>query len=89
MSVVSGQEAPEFQGWKGVKNHQQGEYVPCPTALCECAFTGPTRLVTLLYPTPAGAACPVSRVSAARDVNSIQIELLLANGQKLTLEEPK
>ena len=62
--VVSGQEQPEFQGWWAVKNHQQGEYEPTPTALYECAIHGPTRLVTLLYPTPAGQACPVAAVSA-------------------------
>ena len=87
LRVVSGQEAPEFQGWKGIKDHQQGEYVPCPTALCSGTITGPARLVTLLYPTPAGTACPVNGVTAAREVEATTIELLLADGQKMTLQE--
>ena len=39
--VVSGQETPEFQGWKAIKNHQQGEYVPTPTAIYEWAVARP------------------------------------------------
>ena len=71
--VVSGQETPEFQGWKGIKNHQQGEYVPTPTAIYEWAVRGPARLVTLLYPTRPGETCPVAAVTRSSDVAATEI----------------
>ena len=32
-AVVSGQESPEWQGWKTIKEHQQGQYAPAPTVV--------------------------------------------------------
>ena len=87
VSVVSGQEAPEFQGWKAIKNHQQGEYEPTPTALYEGVIHGPTRLVTLLYPTPAGQACPVRAVSAGIGSADREIRLKMADGTEQVLDE--
>jgi hypothetical protein len=87
VQVVSGQEEPEFQGWKAVKNHQQGEYEPTPTALYEGVIHGPTRLVTLLYPTPAGQDCPVSAVSAAAGSADTVIRLAMADGTEQVLDE--
>ena len=85
--VVSGKEAPEFQGWKAVRNHQQGEYEPTPTALYEGVIHGPTRLVTLLYPIPAGQACPVAVVSAGVGEADTEICLKLADGTQQVLDE--
>lgn len=85
--VVRGQEVPEFQGWKAIKNHQQGEYAATPTALYEWTSAGPVRLVTLLYPTRAGEMCPVAAVSAAHDVHAVEICLELTGGTQLIYDE--
>jgi hypothetical protein len=90
--LVSGQETPEFQGWKAIKNHQQGEYVATPTALYEwtvvdATTAGPARLVTLLYPTRAGAACPVAAVRASSDVAATAIQLTMLDGATINLDE--
>jgi hypothetical protein len=85
--VVCGQAEPEWQGWKSIKNSQQGEFTPTPTVLCEGVITGPTRLVTLLYPTPANQTCPVSGVAAARGVDAVRVEIQLGNGEILVVEE--
>ena len=87
VQVVTGQEGPEFQGWVGIKDHQQGEYEPTPTALYAGVMQGPTRLVTLLYPTPAGQACPVTAVSAATGTADTAIRLKMADGSEQTLDE--
>ena len=85
--VVSGQETPEFQGWMGIKNHQQGEYVPTPTAIYEWTVAGPARLVTLLYPTRPGESCPVAAVDASSDVAATEIRLSLVDGEVVVLDE--
>jgi hypothetical protein len=87
VAVVSGQETPEWQGWKAVKNHQQGEYAPTPTALVEWKVSGPARWVTMLYPTPAGEACPIKSVIASPDVADSSIRLALADASVLDLSE--
>jgi hypothetical protein len=87
--VVTGQEAPEFQGWVAVKNHQQGEYEPTPTALYEATFHGPIRLVTLLYPIPSGKACPISGLSAGIGEADSAIRIKLADGTEQVLDEKK
>jgi len=85
--VVSGQETPEFQGWKAIKNHQQGEYAPAPTAVYEWAVRGPARLVTLLYPTQPGETCPVAAVDASSDVAAKEIRVELSGGEVVALDE--
>ena len=85
--VVSGQETPEFQGWKGIKNHQQGEYTPTPTAIYEWTVAGPARLVTLLYPMRPGETCPVAAVNASSDVAARDIRLALPDGEVVVLDE--
>ena len=87
IAVVSGQEAPEWQGWKAIKNHQQGEYAATPTAIYEWTGRGPTRLVTLLYPLRAGETSPVTAVNASSDIAGLAIRLTLANGETATLSE--
>jgi hypothetical protein len=85
--VVSGQETSEFQGWKAIKNHQQGEYAPTPTAIYEWTVIGPARLVTLLYPSRPGETCPVAAVSASSDVGAGDIRLLLRDGNEVAWGE--
>jgi hypothetical protein len=87
VQVVTGQEEPEFQGWKGVRDHQQGDYEPTPTVLYAGSFCGPTRLVTLLYPAPAGQICPVAAVSAATEFERTGIRLKLVGGKNILLDE--
>jgi hypothetical protein len=87
LRVVSGQETPEWQGWKAVKNHQQGEYAPTPTAIYEWTVAGPARLVTLLYPTQPGKTCPVASVDASSDVAANDIRLSLLDGEAIVLVE--
>ncbi|HEY64977.1 MAG TPA: hypothetical protein G4O02_10450 [Caldilineae bacterium] len=87
VQVVSGQEEPEWQGWKAIKNHQQGEYAPTPTAVYEWEATGPVRLVTLLYPTRPGEACPVTGLDAPIEINATVIRLTLADGRVIELDE--
>jgi len=87
VAVVSGQEAPEWQGWKAIKNHQQGEYAATPTAIYEWTCCGPARLVTLLYPLRASETRPVTAVNASSDIADLEICLTLANGGTATLSE--
>jgi hypothetical protein len=87
VALVAGQELPELQGWMAIKDHQQGQYAPTPTALYELAFSTPLRLVTVLYPTPAGEACPVQAVEAPTDTDAAAIHLVLADGSTIDLSE--
>ncbi|MBN1641407.1 MAG: heparinase II/III family protein, partial [Anaerolineae bacterium] len=87
IALIAGQATPEWQGWIAVKHHQQGEYAPTPTASYTLQASGPVRVVTLLCPTPAGAACPVIGVGAASDVEATAIRLLLADGSEVALDE--
>jgi hypothetical protein len=87
VALAAGQELPEWQGWVAIKDHQQGQYAPTPTALYELAFSTPLRLVTVLYPTPAGEACPVQAVEAPTDTDAAAIHLVLADGSTIDLSE--
>lgn len=90
VAIVSGQEAEggsEWQGWKAVKDHQQGQYEPTPTAVYELEAVGPVRLVTLLYPTRAGEECPVEAAQASSDPSATDISLSLKDGRVVALDE--
>ncbi len=87
VELVAGQETPEWQGWVAIKNHQQGQYAPTPTARYELAFSTPVRLVTLLYPTPPGEECLVGAVEAPTDIDATGIRLHLADGSTVDLSE--
>jgi hypothetical protein len=87
VALVAGQESPEWQGWVAIKDHQQGQYAPTPTALYELAFSTPLRLVTVLYPTPPGEACPVQAVEAPTGIDASRIRLILADGSTIELSE--
>ncbi len=87
LALVMGQEFPEWQGWKAIKDHQQGQYAPIPTACYQLRATGPVRLVTLLYPTRAAELCPVRAVGATADVHDTTLRLRMADGEELVLDE--
>lgn len=87
LELVQGQESPEFQGWKAIKNHQQGEFAPTATAIYRWQAAGAHRCVTLLYPTPQGELCPFTGVAAASNLQDTRIELELAGGGTVILDE--
>ena len=87
LRVVSGQETPEWQGWKSIKDYQQGEYAPTPTLVCERMIRSAIRIVTVLYPSPAGAVCPVKSVSAGTGLEDTGIELSFADCKMVLLDE--
>jgi len=84
---VSGQESPEWQGWKTIKEHQQGQYAPAPAVVYALASHRSLRLVTCLYPTRLGATCPVRAVEAGSEVTDVDLRLILADGTELELGE--
>ena len=86
-TTVSGQESPEWQGWKTIEDHQQGQYAPAPVAVYEWTASGPVRLVTLLYPTRAGEACPVIAVDGGAKASDQDVRLALADGGHVDLSE--
>ncbi len=86
MRIVSGQETPEWQGWRSIKQHQQGQYVPLPTAIYEWEATGVTNLVTLLYPTRAGQTCPVVGISPLGEHEETGASVELAAGGHIVLK---
>jgi len=51
VEIVAGQEQPEWQGWHAVKNHQQGEYEACPTAIYRVRAVGEVKVTTWVVPT--------------------------------------
>lgn len=85
--VVSGQEEPLWQGWKTTGDGMQGEYTPAPTAVYSWRGSGPTRLVTVVYPRPAGAECPIETVEAADDPADTTVRLRLSDARTIELSE--
>lgn len=79
LALVTGQAEP-WQGWKAIKDHQQGEYVPAATAIYEATAAGSFRQATLLYPTRPGQTCPVLSLELTAEDS---VRLTLANGQTL------
>lgn len=87
LRLAQGEEEPEWQGWKAVGGHQQGEFAPAPTALYQIAAAGPLRLVTLLYPARRGERCPVVALAADPAPDATTIALTLESGDTLSLDE--
>jgi len=85
-TIVSGQEEPEFQGWIA-RSCRQGDFEACPTALVEWEMRGPVRLVTLLYPIPAGKKSPILSLTASSNPEETQIVLTLTDGTTFTIHE--
>ncbi|GAB4558884.1 MAG: alginate lyase family protein [Anaerolineae bacterium] len=89
LRLVKGQEAPEWQGWHSVGNHQQGEYEPIPTVLCEWTAQGPSRQVTVLYPLRPDESCPIERVEATAEVEDTSIRVRWSDGSVAELDEAR
>jgi hypothetical protein len=87
LTLVSGQETPEWQGWRSTRHHQQGEYAPAPAAIYAWTAPAPSRVVTLLYPTRTGETCPVRALTAAPDAAATTIQLHLADGRQVDVDE--
>ncbi|MBN1582813.1 MAG: alginate lyase family protein [Anaerolineae bacterium] len=87
LSVIRGQEKPEWQGWKTIKHHRQGEYAPAPAAVYEWTVREAARLVTLLYPTRPGDTCPIRTIAASPDIVDMAITLTLNDGSTVALSE--
>jgi hypothetical protein len=87
LTLVVGQETPEWQGWKAIKDHQQGEYAPTPTAIYTWRAARPSRLVTLLYPTRPGERCPVVALEADPDPRATGVRLQLDDEHMIDLDE--
>jgi len=60
--VVSGQVEPVVQGWVPKGGVTRYECRPIPTPIFSQETAGPTGFAYVLYPTPAGAKCPIDRV---------------------------
>jgi hypothetical protein len=81
LTIVQGQAEPEWQGWKSLGSGKQQNYVPVSTPTYRWSSADARQVVTLLYPTPAGADCPVARLQVEGD----GITLTLVNGAALTV----
>ncbi|HLV34624.1 MAG TPA: alginate lyase family protein [Spirillospora sp.] len=86
VQIFTGQEEPEWVGWKSY-GQVQGNHLPAPTAEYAWLTAGAHRSVTLLYPLPAGAACPVVHVTAGSAADDGSITLTLRDGGKIDLPE--
>jgi hypothetical protein len=87
VSVIEGQEEPEWQGWKSTQHNAQGGNVPAPTAAYQLSARDSVRLVWLLYPTPPGQDCPVEAVEAETPLDHTTIRLVLVDGETIDLDE--
>lgn len=65
--IVKGQKEPEVQGWIPDSRSGYGGIRPIPTAIYSKSGSGTVKLVTVLYPTPAGKACPLRAVRETQD----------------------
>jgi hypothetical protein len=59
VNVISGQEKPIVQGWVPAAGHTCR---PIPTPVFETSGSGAQTIAYVLYPTPAGKKCPVTKV---------------------------
>lgn len=50
VEIVTGQEEPEWQGWHAVKDHQQGEFEPCPTVIYRLRGAGEVTVALWVVP---------------------------------------
>jgi len=87
LEVITAQQEPEWQGWKSPAHGRQGSELPSPTPTYRWTSTDPQRIVTLLYPTPAGVTCPVVGIAADSSVDVTGITLVLKDGETVTLDE--
>ena len=82
--VVTGQEKPEWQGWK-IITANQGDYLPAP-ALRYHWEARDTRVVTIFYPSSV-ESCPIANVEASERVEDTTITFRLRNKNIVTIDE--
>jgi hypothetical protein len=86
LELVLGQTEPEWQGWRSTAHNTQGTDVPTPTAIYSWRAVGLALLVTALYPTRAGASCPIEAVRyEERAGGALAVLLILADDETVTL----
>lgn len=83
VSIVNGQQIPEWQGWKKGASGIQGDDLHLPTVRYT-TIAETTRVVTLLYP---GEECPIAAVDADHKVESTLFTLVMENGERMELDE--
>ena len=84
--IISGQEAPEWQGWT-TDTGLQGDYRPAP-ALRYRWNAGDSRVVTLFYPAGNGV-CPIIKIEASSSIGDTAMTILLRDGGRFVLDEQK
>jgi hypothetical protein len=87
VDIIKGQEKLEWQGWKPIKQKNQGQYIPSPTAAYKFNSIHPIRVVTLIHPTKPGENSPISKVEALEQVQDKSIRITLENGKQLFINE--
>ena len=83
VQVISGQQFPEWQGWKKGPTGIQGDDKPLPTVKYTTRG-GSVRVVTVLYPEE---DCPFASVEASKNVDDTQLALVLKDGTRLVYDE--
>ncbi len=74
--IAKGEEDP-VQGWAN------GPWRPVPTAVYSLEAAGKARVVSLVYPTPPDAPCPVTRVEQRADQQGVvTVTVTFANGRQ-------
>jgi len=78
--IASGEEKPVVQGWMPWKHY---ECRPIPTSIYSKSASGPTELLYVFYPTPAGKDCPVRRVETieTNGVKAVAAAVTFADGR--------
>ena len=83
VSVVCGQQSPEWQGWTKGPSGIQGDDLPMPAVKYTTRGTS-VRVVTVLYP---GENCPIAAVEADRDVDAAEFTLVYCDGSRVVRTE--
>lgn len=84
IDLVKGQTTPVFQGWKA--SWKEEEKNPLPTVIAKRRSAGPVRMVTLLYPLPAGEKKPDIQLIAGEKQEDTLIRLLVQE-KEIVLDE--
>lgn len=85
VDVISGQQYPEWQGWKREKKFElvQGDHLPQPVIRYH-TMCSTKRIVTVLYPEE---NCPIVDVEAGKNITDNTITLVMSNGEHVEYKE--
>lgn len=83
IDIISGQQYPEWQGWKRGSEYIPGNDVRQPVIRYHIVGSS-ERIVTVLYPDD---DCPIESVEAGTDVDDTLINIVLKNGERIQLDE--